>query len=279
MAKFANTCLAQIKDLTGALESQLGPGTGDLAFRIGISSGPVTAGVLRGEKSRFQLFGDTVNTAAKMEATGKVGYVHISEETANHLIDGGKQDWIDQEASTITATGKGEITTYWLKTNFRKVNRTSLMPTRLHPNDGTKDSFAESEDMLAKIAKAASSNSAEYDRKSMRRSRLLWGNDNDAKSKVDRLVAYNAEVMMSLLKKIIARRSAVQDTNATGHSTRGAIALDEVREVIQMPAYNQEASVKMASDYQVEIPDNVRTEMKDYISRIAGLYHFNPFHK
>lgn len=39
MAKFANTCLAQIKDLTGNLESQLGPGTGDLAFRIGIHSG------------------------------------------------------------------------------------------------------------------------------------------------------------------------------------------------------------------------------------------------
>ena len=39
MAKFANTCLAQIKDLTGNLESQLGPGTSDLAFRIGMHSG------------------------------------------------------------------------------------------------------------------------------------------------------------------------------------------------------------------------------------------------
>ena len=42
------------------------PDTGDLALRVGIHSGPVTAGVLLGEKSRFQLFGDTVNTGTEL---------------------------------------------------------------------------------------------------------------------------------------------------------------------------------------------------------------------
>jgi class 3 adenylate cyclase len=45
--------------------------------------GPTTAGVLRGEKSRFQLFGDTVNTAARMESTGQKGRIHVSQKTAD----------------------------------------------------------------------------------------------------------------------------------------------------------------------------------------------------
>ena len=40
------------------LETTLGPETADLSMRIGLHSGPVTAGVLRGQRARFQLFGD-----------------------------------------------------------------------------------------------------------------------------------------------------------------------------------------------------------------------------
>jgi len=59
MVKFARECLIKIQKILPGLESRLGPGTADLDMRVGIHSGAVTAGVLRGEKARFQLFGDT----------------------------------------------------------------------------------------------------------------------------------------------------------------------------------------------------------------------------
>ena len=66
MARFSRECLDKFNELAKKLEITLGPDTGDLAMRVGLHSGPVTAGVLRGDKSRFQLFGDTVNTGKKI---------------------------------------------------------------------------------------------------------------------------------------------------------------------------------------------------------------------
>lgn len=59
MTRFARDCRDKLVKVARDLEVTLGPGTGDLQLRIGLHSGPVTAGVLRGERSRFQLFGDT----------------------------------------------------------------------------------------------------------------------------------------------------------------------------------------------------------------------------
>jgi len=47
MARFATDCLHRLQQLTKALETTLGPDTGDLGVRIGLHSGQVTAGVLR----------------------------------------------------------------------------------------------------------------------------------------------------------------------------------------------------------------------------------------
>lgn len=67
MCRFAHDCMKRMQRLLPQLETQLGPATADLKARIGIHSGGVTGGVLRGEKARFQLFGDTMNTASRME--------------------------------------------------------------------------------------------------------------------------------------------------------------------------------------------------------------------
>lgn len=61
MCTFARKALQRMGGVVRTLETYLGPGTADLSMRIGIHSGPIMAGVLRGEKTRFQLFGDTMS--------------------------------------------------------------------------------------------------------------------------------------------------------------------------------------------------------------------------
>ena len=66
MAKFANDCLRKLDEISRSLADSLGPDTADLQLRVGLHSGSVTGGVLRGQKARFQLFGDAMNTASRM---------------------------------------------------------------------------------------------------------------------------------------------------------------------------------------------------------------------
>ena len=52
---FANQCLRKFPQVVNKLEVSLGPDTSDLSLRIGVHSGPVVAGILRGERARFQV--------------------------------------------------------------------------------------------------------------------------------------------------------------------------------------------------------------------------------
>lgn len=109
MSRFASDCKKKMNDIVKVLEVSLGPDTADLAMRIGLHSGPVTAGVLRGDKARFQLFGDTVNTTSRVETTGKRDMVHISQETADKLMKAGKGHWLTLREDKVTAKG------WWFK--------------------------------------------------------------------------------------------------------------------------------------------------------------------
>ena len=83
---------------------------GPWSFRIGINSGPAVAGVIGTRKFQYDLWGDTVNTASRLESHGETGRIQISDAT-NDLI---KDDFTTDLRGQIEVKGKGRLTTWWL---------------------------------------------------------------------------------------------------------------------------------------------------------------------
>lgn len=82
-----------------------------VAIRIGINSGPVVGGVIGTHKFQYDIWGDAVNTASRMESHGLPGHIQITAAT-HDLI---KDEFVCESRGTIDVKGKGEMKTWFVE--------------------------------------------------------------------------------------------------------------------------------------------------------------------
>lgn len=97
-------------DMLGYVPPSSGPTSAPLVFRLGISSGPAVAGVIGRAKFQYDVWGDTVNTASRMESHGVPGRIHLSPTTYDLV----KDEFVCEPRGLVEVKGKGPMETWFL---------------------------------------------------------------------------------------------------------------------------------------------------------------------
>ncbi|XP_055634057.1 adenylate cyclase type 3 [Toxorhynchites rutilus septentrionalis] len=109
-------------NLKSALKSINEQSFNHFVLKMGINHGPITAGVIGARKPHYDIWGNTVNVASRMESTGKAGAIQVTEETCQILQTFG---YTFEQRGLVAVKGKGQLMTYYLQ---QKKNASPILP-------------------------------------------------------------------------------------------------------------------------------------------------------
>lgn len=250
MARFATDIMNRVRVVAHELEKTLGPETGDIDLRIGLHSGAVTAGVLRGDKGRFQLFGNTFNITQHMETSGTRGRIQASSDTRDLLEKAGKGSFLTARAGKIAVRGKGQMQTYFVESKPKGTRSKGSMELATPSTHARPPVFA----------------------------RQLTGGGTG-----ERLVDWSVRELTKLLRTVMARRAAKSKAQLLNSDTaeinsNNLTPLEEVKDVITLPKFDAGSFTAQYHTKEVKLERKVDKQLHKLVTKISTMYQSNPFH-
>jgi hypothetical protein len=189
--------------------------------------------------------------------------IHISEDTARLITDGGKDHWLTPREETVEAKGKGHLTTFFV---FEKKDRS-----------------------MSNASTTSSTNSSQVSEGSDLSPTVVNNTDNLSFDRRRRLIDWNVDLFAGSIRKIVARRGPcsttsmekgkvnnVGDNNSTGISAiSDGMVLDEVVEIIELPAFDPTASTAQIDPQSVHLDEYIMMQLRKYIFTISSRYNEN----
>ena len=215
-----------------------------------------------------QLFGDTVNTAARMESHGKAGLIQVSQATATLIQDAGKGQWVRKREDKVKAKGKGQLETYWV-----------------NPSNRLREGGRSSTRSVMTTAVSAISEQEAAQR--------------------ERLVNWNVDLLSRLIKSIVLqrkgdptprknlnkRRNSRMDLMEDSKHSLSALSenefdvesdsrkpRDEIAEAIKLPRSKTSFGSRQDDPESIELDETIMYQLTELIRAISSLYHKNHFH-
>uniref|UniRef100_A0A7S2YCQ1 PDEase domain-containing protein n=1 Tax=Entomoneis paludosa TaxID=265537 RepID=A0A7S2YCQ1_9STRA len=218
-----------------------------------------------------------MNTASRMESTGRANRIQVSQDTADLLKASGKGQWVVPREEMIQVKGKGMMVSYWLSASGRS-DASSVAGSSV-AGDSTTDATSLSGESVGGASSDINDGGVVV---SVGPEKLSHNEKTDMDVKTASLVKWNVNMLSTIIQKIAVQNMDItsgaarrNDLSIHSDSEPSGTVLDEVKEVIELPHFSGSPTQDWRS---VELKPEVTEQLQDLISGIASMYQQNFFH-